>query len=112
MAGSGGIIVMDDTTDMVWAAMVAARFFAHESCGQCSPCREGSGWVYRNVKRIYQGQAKPHDLNNLPGFVNNIGGNTICAFGDAVSMSVGSYVTKFRSEFEAKIKGEYAESKH
>ena len=56
MAGSGGIIVMDDTTDMVWAAMVAARFFAHESCGQCSPCREGSGWVYRNIKRIYQGE--------------------------------------------------------
>jgi len=105
MAGSGGIIVMDDTTDMVWAAMIAARFFAHESCGQCSPCREGSGWVYRNVKRIYEGHARPHDLNNLPGIVNNIGGNTICAFGDAVSMSVGSYVSKFRSEFEDKIKG-------
>jgi NADH-quinone oxidoreductase subunit F len=105
MAGSGGIIVMDDTTDMVWAAMIAARFFANESCGQCSPCREGSGWVYRNIKRLYHGQARPHDLNNLPGIVNNIGGNTICAFGDAVSMSVGSYVSKFRSEFEAKIKG-------
>jgi NADH-quinone oxidoreductase subunit F len=105
MAGSGGVIVMDDTTDMVWAAMIAARFFANESCGQCSPCREGCGWVYRNLKRIYHGQARPHDLNNLPGIVNNIGGNTICAFGDAVSMSVGSYVAKFRSEFEAKIKG-------
>jgi NADH-quinone oxidoreductase subunit F len=113
MAGSGGIIVMDDTTDMVWAAMIAARFFANESCGQCSPCREGSGWVYRNVQRLYQGQARPHDLNNLPGIVNNIGGNTICAFGDAVSMSVGSYVTKFRSEFEAKIKERaYAISDH
>jgi NADH-quinone oxidoreductase subunit F len=105
MAGSGGIIVMDDTTDMVWAAMVVARFFAHESCGQCSPCREGSGWVYRNIKRIYEGHARPHDLNNLLGIVNNIGGNTICAFGDAVTMSVGSYVAKFRSEFEAKING-------
>ncbi|MBF0571877.1 MAG: NADH-quinone oxidoreductase subunit NuoF [Candidatus Omnitrophica bacterium] len=104
MAGSGGIIVMDDTTDMVWAAMIAARFFAHESCGQCTPCREGSGWVYRIIKRIYQGGAREHDLLNLPGIVNNIGGNTICAFGDAISMSVGSYVTKFRSEFEAKIK--------
>ena len=104
MAGSGGIIVMDDTTDMVWAAMIAARFFADESCGQCSPCREGSGWVYRIIKRIYHGQARPHDLNNLPGIVDNIGGNTICAFGDAVAMSVGSYVAKFRSEFEAKIK--------
>jgi len=104
MAGSGGIIVMDDSTCMVWAAMVAARFFAHESCGQCSPCREGSGWVYRNVKRIYHGEGRPVDLQNLPGIVNNIGGNTICAFGDAVTMSVGSYVARFRHEFEAHIK--------
>ncbi len=104
MAGSGGIIVMDDTTDMVWAAMIAARFYAHESCGQCSPCREGSGWVYRNVKRIHDGHGRPQDLANLPGIINNIGGNTICAFGDAVTMCVSSYVTKFRSEFEAKIK--------
>jgi len=110
MAGSGGIIVMDDSTDMVWAAMVAARFFAHESCGQCSPCREGSGWVYRLVKRIYHGEGRPHDLANLPGIVNNIGGNTICAFGDAVTMSVGSYVSKFRHEFEKKIKSEYAKT--
>lgn len=104
MAGSGGVIVMDDTTDMVWAAMVAARFFAHESCGQCSPCREGSGWVYRNVKRIHDGHGRPVDLANLPGIINGIGGNTICAFGDAVTMSIGSYVSKFRHEFEAKIK--------
>ena len=104
MAGSGGIIVMDDTTDMVFAAMVAARFFANESCGQCSPCREGSGWVYRNIKRIYERTARPHDLNNLPGIVDNIGGNTICAFGDAVTMCVASYVAKFRSEFEDKIR--------
>lgn len=103
MAGSGGVIVMDDTTCMVWAAMVAARFFAHESCGQCSPCREGSGWVYRNVKRIYSGEGRPVDLANLPGIVGNIGGNTICAFGDAVTMSVGSYVAKFRHEFEQHI---------
>ncbi|MCC6759055.1 MAG: NADH-quinone oxidoreductase subunit NuoF [Candidatus Omnitrophica bacterium] len=112
MAGSGGIIVMDDTTDMVWAAMVAARFFAHESCGQCSPCREGSGWVYRNIKRIYHGEGRPGDLKNLPGIINNIGGNTICAFGDAVTMSIGSYVSKFRSEFENKIKSEYAKTNH
>lgn len=112
MAGSGGIIVMDETVDMVWAAMVAARFFAHESCGQCSPCREGSGWVYRNIKRIYHGKGHPHDLKNLPGIINNIGGNTICAFGDAVTMSIGSYVTKFKSEFENKIKGAYAQTNH
>ncbi len=116
MAGSGGIIVMDDTTDMVWAALIAARFFAHESCGQCSPCREGSGWVYKNLQKLYWGGARPHDLNNLPGIIGNIGGNTICAFGDAVTMSVGSYVSKFRSEFENKIKEKacriYAKSDH
>ena len=104
MAGSGGIIVMDETTCMVWAALVAARFFAHESCGQCSPCREGSGWVYRDLQRIYAGKGRPFDLENLPGIVGNIGGNTICAFGDAVTMSVGSYISKFRSEFEYHIK--------
>ncbi len=109
MAGSGGIIVMDDTTCMVRAALIAARFFAHESCGQCSPCREGSGWVYRNVKRIYHGEGQPHDLKNLPGIVNNIGGNTICAFGDAVTMSVGSYVSKFRKEFEDHVNSKKCE---
>jgi NADH-quinone oxidoreductase subunit F len=103
MAGSGGIIVMDDSTCMVWAAMIAARFYAHESCGQCSPCREGSGWVYRNVKRIYSGEGRPVDLQNLPGIVGNIGGNTICAFGDAVTMCISSYVQKFRKEFEDHI---------
>ena len=116
MAGSGGIIVMDEDTDMVWAALIAARFFAHESCGQCSPCREGSGWVYKNLQKLYWGGARPHDLNNLPGIINNIGGNTICAFGDAVTMSVGSYVAKFRHEFEAKIKEKacaiYAKADH
>ena len=89
---------------MVWAAMIAARFFTHESCGQCSPCREGSGWVYRDLHRIYSGHGRPEDLKNLPSIVNNIGGNTICAFGDAITMSVGSYLQKFRSEFEYHIK--------
>ena len=103
MAGSGGIIVMDDTTCMVWAAMIAARFYAHESCGQCSPCREGSGWVYRDIHRIYCGHGRPSDMKNLSGIINNIGGNTICAFGDAVTMSLGGYFQKFRSEFEYHI---------
>ena len=107
---------MDDSTDMVWAAMIAARFYAHESCGQCSPCREGSGWVYRTIKRIYHGEGRDIDLKNLPGIVNNIGGNTICAFGDAVTMCVSSYVSKFRHEFENYVKekksGLYAQTHH
>ena len=104
MAGSGGVVVMDDTTCMVRAALIASRFFAHESCGQCSPCREGSGWVYRDIKRIYAGHGRPTDLKNLPGIIRNIGGNTICAFGDAVTMSIGSYIAKFPQEFEYHIK--------
>jgi NADH-quinone oxidoreductase subunit F len=103
MGGSGGVIVMDHVTCMVWAALVAARFFAHESCGQCSPCREGSGWIYRIFQRIYQGEGRPQYLKNLPDIISNVGGNTICAFGDAVTMSIGSYIQKFRSEFEDHI---------
>ena len=84
--------------------MLFRSFYAHESCGQCSPCREGSGWVYRDIHRIYSGHGRPTDLKNLPTIINNIGGNTICAFGDAVTMSIGSYVAKFRNEFEYHIK--------
>jgi NADH-quinone oxidoreductase subunit F len=68
------------------------------------PCREGSGWIYRIFQRIYQGEGRPQDLENLPDIIGNVGSNTICAFGDAVTMSVGSYVQKFRQEFEYHIK--------
>ena len=104
MAGSAGVMVMDEDTDMVQALRVATRFFAHESCGQCSPCREGTGWLYTIVKRIYEAHGRREDLDNLLSIGRNISGTTICALGDAAAMPVTSYITKFRQEFEAYIK--------
>lgn len=99
MAGSAGIMVMDNTTCMVKALYVALHFFAHESCGQCSPCREGSGWAFKMVSRILRGQGKMSDIDTLLRVGNNMLGTTICAFGDAVPQPILSYVGKFRNEF-------------
>lgn len=104
MAGSAGIIVMDDTTCMVKALWYASKFFAHESCGQCSPCREGTGWVFKIVDRILKGQGRPQDLDNLLGIAGNMEGKTICVFADAAAWPVQSYITKFREEFEFHVR--------
>jgi NADH-quinone oxidoreductase subunit F len=104
MAGSGGVIVMDDTTNMVEALQSAARFFAHESCGQCSPCREGTGWVHRIVGRIAAGRGRLQDLDDLLDIARGMEGKTICVFADAAAWPVQSYITKFRSEFEEHIR--------
>ena len=77
MAGSGGVIVMDETTSMIEALLSAARFFAHESCGQCSPCREGTGWAYRIVRRIVEGRGSVKDLDDLLAIAGDMEGNTI-----------------------------------
>ena len=104
MAGSGGVIVMDETTCMIQALESATRFFAHESCGQCSPCREGTGWVYRIVCRIAEGQGRIQDLDDLLAIAGDMEGNTICVFADAAAWPVQSYITKFRDEFEKYIR--------
>jgi NADH-quinone oxidoreductase subunit F len=104
MAGSGGVIVLDDTTCMVNALLVTMRFYAHESCGQCSPCREGTGWVYKILERIYTGGGKQGDIENLADICNFMGGTTICALADGAAMPLRSYPQKFRSEFEHHIK--------
>ena len=104
MAGSGGVIVMDETTCMIEALDSAARFFADESCGQCSPCREGTGWVHRILRRIVEGQGTIQDLDDLLAIAGDMEGNTICVFADAAAWPVQSYITKFRSEFEAYIR--------
>jgi NADH-quinone oxidoreductase subunit F len=104
MAGSGGVIVMDDTTCMLDALQSAAKFFAHESCGQCSPCREGTGWVYRIVRRIAQGTGRLQDLDDLLAIARDMEGKTICVFADAAAWPVQSYITKFREEFEQHIR--------
>ncbi|MBI1884475.1 MAG: NADH-quinone oxidoreductase subunit NuoF [Chlamydiae bacterium] len=104
MLGSAGVVVMDETTCMVTTLLVAARFFAHESCGQCSPCREGTGWVLKMIERIYEGHGRSQDLDNLLDIGKNMMGNTICAFGDAAPTPVISYITKFRAEFEYHVR--------
>jgi NADH-quinone oxidoreductase subunit F len=103
MAGSGGVIVMDETTCMIKALDSAARFFADESCGQCSPCREGTGWVHRLLRRIVAGQGSLQDLDDLLAIAGDMEGNTICVFADAAAWPVQSYITKFRHEFEEYI---------
>ena len=104
MAGSGGVIVMDETTCMVEALESAARFFADESCGQCSPCREGTGWVHRIVRRITEGEGSLQELDDLLAIAGDMEGNTICVFADAAAWPVQSYITKFRDEFEEYIR--------
>jgi NADH-quinone oxidoreductase subunit F len=103
MIGSAGVIVMDETTCMVKALLSASHFFAHESCGQCSPCREGTGWVEKIVRRIVAGNGQQKDLDTLLSIARNMTGTTICALGDAAAMPVTSYIQKFRSEFDYHI---------
>ncbi|MBI3083264.1 MAG: NADH-quinone oxidoreductase subunit NuoF [Candidatus Omnitrophica bacterium] len=104
MAGSAGVIVMDDTTCMLDALWYAAKFFAHESCGQCSPCREGTGWLFKIVDRIRKGEGRVQDLDSLLGIAGNMEGRTICVFADAAAWPVQSYIAKFREEFEFHIR--------
>ncbi|WP_018875178.1 NADH-quinone oxidoreductase subunit NuoF [Thioalkalivibrio sp. ALJ1] len=100
MLGSGAVIVMDETADMVKALQRISRFYFSESCGQCTPCREGTGWLYRMLTRIVEGQGRPEDLERLDDVASKIEGHTICALGDAAAMPVRSFVKHFRHEFE------------
>ncbi len=100
MLGSGAVIVMDDTTDMVQVLRRISRFYYAESCGQCTPCREGTGWLYRMLSRIVEGEGRPEDLDRLDLVASKIEGRTICALGDAAAMPVRSFVRHFRHEFE------------
>ncbi|MBI4489646.1 MAG: NADH-quinone oxidoreductase subunit NuoF [Deltaproteobacteria bacterium] len=100
LLGSGGVIVMDDSTCMVKTAWNIARFFAHESCGQCSPCREGCHWMEKIFWRIENGQGRKEDLDLILSVSGNIMGNTICPFGDAAAMPAAAFIKKFRNEFE------------
>jgi NADH-quinone oxidoreductase subunit F len=101
MAGSGGIIVMDETRDMVECLANIATFYAHESCGQCTPCREGSLWMKKITDRLASGKGRPGDVNVLKNVADNIAGRTICAFGEACAWPVQSFIAKFKPEFDA-----------
>ena len=103
MLGSGAVIVMDETRCMVRSLERLSYFYYEESCGQCTPCREGTGWLYRVVHRIEHGQGRPEDLDLLNSVADNIQGRTICALGDAAAMPVRAFVKNFRAEFEHHI---------
>ena len=104
--GTAGVIVMNEDTDIVKALIRIAKFYYHESCCQCTPCREGTGWMLRILKRIDEGKGRPEDIDLLVNVADNIDGNTICALGEAAAWPVKWTVKKFRKEFEAKIKDE------
>lgn len=104
MLGSGGIIVMDGDTCIVKATLSIAKFYAHESCGQCTPCREGTGWMKKILQRIMDGQGREGDPDKLLDIAQNILGNTICPLGDAAAMPVQAFITKFRNEFEFHVR--------
>jgi NADH-quinone oxidoreductase subunit F len=104
MAGSGGIVVFDETTDVVALCARIMKFYAHESCGQCTPCREGTGWLARVCQRVAQGDGRPGDVDLMANVAVGIAGNTICALGEAAAWPMLGFITKFRADFEAKIK--------
>ena len=103
MLGAGSVIVIDETTCMVKLLARISHFYFEESCGQCTPCREGTGWLSRVIHRIEHGQGKPEDLDLLVDVSNKIEGHTICALGDAAAMPVSSFIKHFREEFQYHI---------
>ncbi len=104
MLGSAAVMVIDETVSIPRLMVWMVRFYAHESCGQCTPCREGTGWLLRLATRILEGKGRRRDLDDLYEIADNIDGKTICALGAAVAWPTKSYIKKFRHEFEALIK--------
>jgi NADH-quinone oxidoreductase subunit F len=104
LLGSCGIIVMDEDTCMVRALRIISHFYHHESCGQCTPCREGTGWLESLLTRLEEGGARPNDLDLLLQVADNMMGNTVCVLADAAAMPTQSFVKKFRSEFEEHVR--------
>ena len=110
MLGSGAIIVFDDSTSIVDVAYKTAHFYRHESCGKCSPCREGCNWTEKMLVRIKNGDATPMDLDIIASVCEQIMGNCLCVLGDAMAMPVGSMIKHFRPEFEAYIEAKREEA--
>ncbi|KJW05235.1 MULTISPECIES: NADH-quinone oxidoreductase subunit NuoF [spotted fever group] len=102
--GTGGIIVMDKSTDIIYAIARLSKFYMHESCGQCTPCREGTGWMWRVMMRLVKGNAKKSEIDELLNVTKEIEGHTICALGDAAAWPIQGLIRHFRSEIEARIK--------
>jgi NADH-quinone oxidoreductase subunit F len=104
LLGSAAIIVLDDTTCMVWLAQNLLHFYKHESCGKCTPCREGTDWLFKLLTKIESGQGMMRDIDLLMSVANNITGKTLCAFGDAAATPVQTTIKNFRDEFEAHVR--------
>jgi NADH-quinone oxidoreductase subunit F len=104
LLGSAGLIVLDETVCMVWLAMNLLHFYRHESCGKCTPCREGGDWLYKLLQRVERGEGRMKDLDLLNDVAGNIAGKTLCAFGDAAATPVLSTLKLFRPEFEAHVR--------
>jgi len=104
LLGSAGLIVLDETVCMVWLAMNLLHFYRHESCGKCTPCREGGDWLYKLLQRVERGEGQMKDIDLLFGVASNIVGKTLCAFGDAAATPVLTTLNHFRNEFEAHIR--------
>ena len=103
MLGSGGVIVMNEDVDMVWALRNLSRFYAHESCGQCTPCREGTGWIDKILVRILNQGGEEKDLSLLNEISDNMTGKTICVLADSIAMPVTSFIKKFPDDFKQHI---------
>lgn len=103
--GTGGIIVMDKSTDIIYAIARLSKFYMHESCGQCTPCREGTGWMWRVMMRLVKGNAQKSEIDELLNVTKEIEGHTICALGDAAAWPIQGLIRHFRSEIEERIKG-------
>jgi NADH-quinone oxidoreductase subunit F len=104
MLGSGAVIVIDENTSMLEVLRLVAKFYSHESCGQCTPCRIGNAWIYKTVDRIAKGEGKKGDIDNITRVASNILGKTLCPLGDAAAMPVLSITQKFKKELESHIK--------
>jgi NADH-quinone oxidoreductase subunit F len=112
MLGSGAIIVVDDSTPILDVALKVAKFYRHESCGKCTPCREGTNWTVKLLERIDEGTATPMDIEIMASVQEHIIGNCLCVLGDAMAMPIGSMIAKFRDEFEAHIENRRLEAIH
>jgi len=102
--GTAGMVVMDEDTDLIRVISRITHFYHHESCGQCTPCREGTGWMFKILKRFENSEARAADIDLLLDIANNIEGNTVCALGDAAAWPVQSMIERFRDEFERRVK--------
>jgi NADH-quinone oxidoreductase subunit F len=110
--GTAGMIVMDEDTDLIQVITRIAKFYYHESCGQCTPCREGTGWLWKVLRRFEQNEGRKEDIDLLMEVANNIEGNTICALGDAAAWPVQSMILRFRDEFERRVRPDYRKAQN